>query len=92
MGHGDCRCALSVSASTVRLGQDRLSGMLESDAVRGSGQHHIIRDETASRKIIVGGVLSQKRGHFTIHLVGRENVQILLANSKSFSFSVLMFR
>ena len=30
----DCSCALSVSASTIRLGQDQLSGVLESGIVR----------------------------------------------------------
>ena len=31
---GDCPYALSVSASRVRLGQDRLGGVLESGTVR----------------------------------------------------------
>ena len=55
----DCPCVRSVVASTVRLGQDRLSGVLASGAVRVSGRHHIILDNTVSRKYLRGVVLSQ---------------------------------
>src|SRR5215470_3280710 len=41
--------AISVSASTVRFGRGRLRGVLASGAVRVSGRHHIIRDNTLTR-------------------------------------------
>jgi hypothetical protein len=38
---GNCLRALSASASTVRLGQNRLRGVVESRTVRGSGRHYV---------------------------------------------------
>ena len=53
--------AISVSASTVRRGQDRLGSVLASYAVRVSGRYRILRENTVSRKYLRGGVESQKR-------------------------------
>src|SRR5215831_14930281 len=63
----DCPCVLSVAASTVRLGQGRLSGVLASGAVRVSGRQYIIRDNTVSRKYLRGVVFSQKTDGFETH-------------------------
>jgi hypothetical protein len=50
-GKRDCPRALSASASTVRLGQDRLRGVLESGAVRVSVGHPILHRIANQAKI-----------------------------------------
>jgi hypothetical protein len=54
-------CAVDVCAERAARSESA-RWILASGAMRVSGQHHIIRDKTVSRKIMAGrGVLSRKR-------------------------------
>src|SRR5206468_5496090 len=91
---GDCPGALSVSASTVRLGQDRLRGVLASGTMRESERHPILHITACQAKIChfhIWFQLMERRGREgmnkflgdKVELRGvSKNLRILLVNPK----------